>query len=259
MLRSLSTLSLLALVLTGCNQPADQISLVGPAADRSASDATTLPTEAPPPDTQRVMEAHGPTAAADPAIAPPATTDPATRVLQKPVMTHAAEEHGDDHDEHHADEPKIENAVCVLLAVGDSGVSGTIHFDVTGDSLHVTGTVNGLSPGKHGFHIHEFGDLRDAEKGLSTGGHFNPTGAQHGHREGEDRHAGDFGNIEAGEDGVAKIDFEDKIASINGDHSIVGHGVVVHADEDKFTQPSGDAGARVAIGVVGVANPEQSK
>lgn len=251
MLRSFGTLSLLALVLAGCNQPADQVSLIGPTDNptvQNTTDATTATPEAATPDTQQVMEAHGPTAQ-DAA----ATTESATRVLQKPVMTHA------DDDGHHADEHKVDHAVCVLQAVGDSGVSGTILFDRQGDSLRVTGTVKGLSPGKHGFHIHEYGDLRDMEKGLSTGGHFNPTGSDHGHREGDVRHAGDFGNIEAGADGVAKIDFVDKIASINGEHSIIGHGVVVHADEDKFTQPTGDAGGRIAIGVVGIAKPEQAK
>lgn len=251
MIRSLGVLSLLSLVLAGCNQPADQVSLIGPADNPTTSnapDGTTAIPDATTPDTQQAMEAHGPTAQGE-----TVATDPATRVLQKPVMTHA------EGDDQHAAEHKNDHAVCVLQAVGDSGVSGTIRFDRKNGALHVTGTVKGLTPGKHGFHIHEFGDLRDLEKGMSTGGHFNPTGAQHGHREGDERHAGDFGNIEAGADGVAKIDFVDKVASINGEHSIVGHGVVVHADEDKFTQPSGDAGPRIAIGVVGVANPEQAK
>lgn len=245
MFRSLCALSLLSLTLTGCDLPSDQVSLVGPADNpiaANAADATTTIPDSATTDTQQAVET-GPTAQGE----------AATRVLQKPVTTHA------DGDDHHADKHEVDHAVCVLLAVADSGVSGTILFDRQGDSLHVTGTVKGLSPGKHGFHIHEFGDLRDTEKGLSTGGHFNPTGAQHGHRDGDDRHAGDFGNIEADKDGVAKIDFVDKIASINGEHSIVGHGVVVHADEDKFTQPSGDAGPRVAIGVVGVAKSEQAK
>lgn len=255
MLRSLGTLSLLTLVLAGCNQPADQVSLIGPTDNptvQNATDATTATPDVTTPGTQRVMEAHGPTT--QDAVA---ATESATRVLQKPVMAHAD---GDsDGDDHHGEEHQVDHAVCVLQAVGDSGVSGTILFDRQDDLLHVTGTVKGLSPGKHGFHIHEFGDLRDMQKGLSTGGHFNPTGSDHGHREGDERHAGDFGNIEANADGVAEIDFTDKIASINGEHSIIGHGVVVHADEDKFTQPTGDAGGRVAIGVVGIAKPEQAK
>ncbi len=252
MLRSLGALSLLALVFAGCNQPADQVSLIGPAdnpATPTVSDGTTATADSPTLETQHAMESHGPTAAGN----VPAT-DASTRVMQKPVMVHDA-----DKDKHHAGEHQLDHAVCVLQAVGGSGVSGVIRFDRKDDTLHVSGTVKGLTPGKHGFHIHEFGDLRDLEKGMSTGGHFNPTGAEHGHREGEVRHAGDFGNIEANKDGVAKIDFVDKVASINGEHSIVGHGVVVHADEDKFTQPSGDAGPRVAIGVVGVANPEPAK
>ncbi len=161
------------------------------------------------------------------------------------------------HAEGHAGQ--VMHAVCVLQPVGKSDVSGTIHFDHQGDQLHVTGTIKGLSPGKHGFHVHQFGDLRDSQTGKSAGGHFNPAGVPHGHQKGDDkeRHAGDFGNIEAGDDGVANIDFLDSVASLHGEFSIIGRGVIVHADEDKFTQPVGDAGSRVAFGVIGIANPEE--
>lgn len=227
MIRSLSLIALLALASNGCNQRAAEVSWTGEAGNRVDSQAPNAVGAIP---QEKVNE------------------QPAPRVVQKPILTHSE-----------ADKTQVMHAVCVLQPVGDSGVSGTVSFDRQGDQLHVTGTVKGLSPGKHGFHVHQFGDLRDSKEGMSVGGHFNPTGEPHGHREGKMRHVGDFGNIEADASGTANIDFTDSMAAIDGEYSIVGHGLVVHAGEDKFTQPSGDAGARVAFGVIGVSNPEQSK
>lgn len=154
----------------------------------------------------------------------------------------------------HAEEmATVDQAVCVLMPVGDSGVRGTLKFMQTDDGIKVSGEVTGLTPGKHGFHVHEFGDITDMETGKSTGGHFNPEHKMHGKREADERHAGDFGNIEANQDGTATIEFTDKLITMSGKMSIVGRGIVIHADEDKFTQPTGDAGGRVAIGVIGVA------
>lgn len=254
MIRLQCLFMLMSLALLGCTQPGAEVSLTGstdqevaPAATSSTTDATLTENAARRSTIQHaqdIVEGN----ATDAAEHDQATELQSPRVVQKPVMTHAEE-----------DAHQVMHAVCVLQPVGNSKVSGTIRFDRQGEQLHVTGTVKGLSPGKHGFHVHEFGDLRDSETGKSAGGHFNPTGAPHGHQKGDnkERHAGDFGNIEAGADGVAKIDFSDSVASIQGDHSIIGHGIVVHADEDKFTQPSGDAGPRVAFGVIGVANPEE--
>lgn len=158
-------------------------------------------------------------------------------------------------DHEHAEMPGVTDAICVLMPVGDSKVSGTLRFHHEAGQIHVTGEVKGLTPGLHGFHVHEFGDLTDLESGKSTGGHFNPDHKMHGKREATERHAGDFGNIEADSKGVAKIDFQDKLITMSGKMSIIGRGIVIHADEDKYTQPTGDAGGRVAIGVIGVAKP----
>lgn len=160
------------------------------------------------------------------------------------------------HDHHQGDAPVVKKTVCVLLPVADSGVNGVIHFDQTSDGIHVHGEVTGLTPGKHGFHIHEFGDITNREDGLSTGGHFDPEGHEHGFRDAEVRHVGDLGNIEANEEGVATIDFVDNVLQFSGVNSIIGRGVVVHAKEDVGTQPTGDAGGRVGIGVVGIAKSE---
>lgn len=152
-----------------------------------------------------------------------------------------------------SDAAEITKAVCKLESIGNSGVTGTIHFDKEGDAVHVHGELTGLSPGKHGFHVHESGDLSDKETGKSAGGHFNPTDDPHGRPSDEERHVGDLGNIEANEQGTAVVDMEDAVIQLNGPNSIVGRAVVVHAQEDKFTQPTGDAGDRVAFGVIEAA------
>lgn len=255
MIRSQCLFLLMSLALLGCARPGTEVTLAGSSGQESAQAANnsapgTASTEhaAQKSTLQRaqddIVEGKDNAATRD-----EATELQSTRAVQKPVMTHAEEGAN-----------QVMHAVCVLQPLGKSHVSGTIRFDRQGEQLHITGTVKGLSPGKHGFHVHQFGDLRDNQTGNSAGGHFNPTGAPHGHQnsDNKERHVGDFGNIEAGADGVANIDFSDNVASLHGDHSIIGHGIVVHADEDKFTQPSGDAGPRVAFGVIGVANPEET-
>lgn len=141
-------------------------------------------------------------------------------------------------------------AKCNLVAIGGSNVSGAIHFEQEGDRVHVYGEIRGLEPGKHGFHVHEKGDLSDKETGKSAGGHFSPEGHDHGKPSDEMRHVGDLGNIEANEDGLAVIDMWDDVIALTGDHSILERSIVVHAKEDTFGQPTGDAGARVAFGKI---------
>ncbi|MEN6492934.1 MAG: superoxide dismutase family protein [Thermoguttaceae bacterium] len=150
---------------------------------------------------------------------------------------------------------KVERAVAVLQPIGDSGASGVVHFTQEGDKVKVEGTITGLKPGQHGFHVHEYGDLTDRKAGLSAGSHYNPTDMPHGHRTDENRHVGDFGNIEANPEGVATFAFTDPVIELNGPHAIIGRGLVIHAEADKFTQPQGDAGDRVAMGVIGIAQP----
>ncbi|WP_417388571.1 superoxide dismutase family protein [Gimesia sp.] len=143
---------------------------------------------------------------------------------------------------------EITKAVCKLQPIGDSQVSGTIHFTKEGNQIHVQGEITGLKPGKHGFHVHEKGDLSDKETGKSAGGHFNPAEKPHGKPGDSQRHVGDLGNIEANADGIAKVEIVDEVIQLNGKNSIIGRSIVVHAGEDQFTQPSGDAGDRVAFG-----------
>lgn len=141
-------------------------------------------------------------------------------------------------------------AVCKLEPIAASGVAGTLNFVQVGNKVTLTGEITGLTPGEHGFHVHEKGDLSDKETGNSAGGHFNPAGHKHGKPGDAERHAGDLGNITADEKGVAKLDIHDEVMSLHGDNSIVGRSIVVHESVDKFTQPTGDAGGRVAFGLI---------
>ena len=148
------------------------------------------------------------------------------------------------------------HAIAVLYPAKDGKVAGTIHFRKEAGGVRVSGTVTGLAAGAHGFHIHEFGDCSAADF-TSAGGHFNPTGNPHGSPKDAKRHEGDMGNIEAGSDGTATIDYTDAGLGFQGAKSILGRGVIVHANPDDFkTQPTGNAGGRLACGVIGVAKPE---
>ena len=128
---------------------------------------------------------------------------------------------------------------------------GDIVFTQMGDKVHVTGTITGLPPGKHGIHIHDKGDL-SAPDLMSTGGHFNPEHHMHGGPSTSPVHAGDLGNITADSSGKAMMDLTVDDITIGGDHNdILGHAVIIHAKEDDLkSQPAGNAGARIAGGVI---------
>ena len=147
----------------------------------------------------------------------------------------------------------IQKAVCILHPTKGNDVSGIVTFTNTDDGVMIVADVEGLTPGKHGFHIHQYGDC-SAPDGTSTGGHFNPTNKKHGSPDAEERHVGDLGNLTADDNGKAHYERLDKVISLNGPNSIIGRGIIVHAGEDDFvTQPTGNAGARVADGVIGIA------
>ena len=146
----------------------------------------------------------------------------------------------------------VNKAVCVLYPTQGNNVSGTITFTKTEQGVKVVADIQGLAKGKHGFHIHECGDCTDAD-GTSAGGHFNPMGKSHGAPMDMMRHAGDMGNIEADDSGKAHLDYVDTTISLSGESSIIGHSIIVHKNEDDLkTQPTGNAGARVACGVIGI-------
>jgi Cu-Zn family superoxide dismutase len=147
-------------------------------------------------------------------------------------------------------------AVAVLTPLGGSGVSGTVTFTRVEGGVKVSAHLSGLGEGAHGFHIHEFGDCSAAD-GTSAGGHFNPTAQPHGAPTAAARHTGDMGNVTADASGNASLEYVDSHASFEGETSILGRGVIVHAKADDLkTQPTGAAGGRVACGVIGVARAE---
>jgi Cu-Zn family superoxide dismutase len=144
-------------------------------------------------------------------------------------------------------------AVAVLIPTKGNAVQGVVHFTRVANGVHVVARVSGLKPGEHGFHIHEYGDASSPD-GTAAGGHFNPEHKDHGGPTVMDRHAGDLGNLQADADGNATVDYVDEMITLDGAESIIGRGVIVHADPDDFkTQPTGNAGKRVACGVIGIA------
>jgi superoxide dismutase, Cu-Zn family len=146
-------------------------------------------------------------------------------------------------------------AIAVLHPTAGSNVTGTVTFTASGENVKVIADITGLTPGKHGFHIHELGDCSDPNA-ASAGGHFNPAHKQHGAPDSSERHAGDLGNIEADASGKAHLEWSDSVMKLNGTDSVVGHAVIVHEKADDLkTQPTGDAGGRLACGVIGVAKP----
>jgi Cu-Zn family superoxide dismutase len=96
--------------------------------------------------------------------------------------------------------------------------------------VKITGELRGLTAGLHGLHVHQFGDVTNGV--ASVGVHFNPTNRTHGGPEDEERHAGDLGNINANEEGLARFDLTDKVIRLNGQYSIIGRSLVVDTDPD---------------------------
>jgi Cu-Zn family superoxide dismutase len=144
-------------------------------------------------------------------------------------------------------------AVALITSTKGNSIHGVVTFEKTEKGVHVIANMTGLTPGKHGFHIHEFGDIT-SDDGSSAGGHFNPLNMPHSMPASEKRHAGDMGNIEANENGNAHLDYIDSVMELDGNYSIVGHAVIVHEKEDDLkTQPTGNAGPRIGYGVIGIA------
>lgn len=152
---------------------------------------------------------------------------------------------------------KVTQAVARLHSAQGHYVKGTVYFRQMPNGVQVLANVEGLSEGKHGFHIHERGDCTGDEFKTAQG-HYNPDGHPHAGPSEEKRHMGDLGNITAGSDGKAHFEVLMDYIELNGPKSIVGRSVVIHAGEDDLiTQPSGDAGPRVACGVIGISKPAQ--
>lgn len=145
-----------------------------------------------------------------------------------------------------------DSAEAEILATEGQDTGGVIRFTRVGDEVRIEGTVTGLTPGEHGFHIHATGDC-SAPDASSAGGHFDTGGHPHGPPDSppDQHHLGDFGNITADENGEAQVSLTSSRLSMSGPDSIIGKAVIVHADpDDLHSQPSGNAGARVGCGVI---------
>ncbi len=133
----------------------------------------------------------------------------------------------------------------------DNNVTGTVTFTLMADHLEFVADIDGLAPNtKHGFHIHEKGDL-SAPDLKSAGGHFNPTHEVHGGPGSMHHHAGDMGNLVADEKGHAHLQGMIMNAGFSGETSILGRSVIIHAKaDDEKSNPAGNSGARIAGGVI---------
>jgi Cu-Zn family superoxide dismutase len=175
---------------------------------------------------------------------------------QQAGMHHEGMNHGSATEAHHESMwASVDHAVAVIYPTKGNTVSGTLNFVKMGDGVHIRGTVTGLEPNSvHGFHIHEFGD-QSSDDGAAAGGHYNPEGHPHGGPTDAQHHAGDFGNITADATGKATIDLMVNDLSIAGmKNPIIGRGVVIHGKADDLkTPPSGNAGPRIGVGVIGIA------
>lgn len=146
----------------------------------------------------------------------------------------------------------VPSATAKLEPTRGNTAAGTVTFVQWGEVVKVSGSISGLKPGaEHGFHVHEKGDCSSGD-GLSAGGHFNPGGKPHGHHGMGEHHTGDLPSLKADASGVAAIHFESRTIRVGGSaNDIVGKGLIVHRDPDDFkTQPTGNAGPRLACAVI---------
>jgi Cu-Zn family superoxide dismutase len=142
------------------------------------------------------------------------------------------------------------DASSQVAALGGGTVNGRVTFTQEDGYVLVEGDFEGLTPGKHGIHVHEHGDCGGV-LAEAAGGHYNPGGGTHGMPGMAESHEGDLGNLVADDWGRARFTLKDSFLRLSGDNSILGRSVIVHAQaDDLISQPSGDSGARVACGPV---------
>ena len=149
---------------------------------------------------------------------------------------------------YHANGPM---AMATLAPTSGQTAQGTVHLQERSDgTVEVTADLMNVPPGTHGFHIHEKGDCGD--NGNAAGGHYNPGATAHGAPDAMPHHAGDWGNVTADASGHVHTTFTtSSITVASGAMSAVGHAIILHGNPDDLTtQPSGNAGPRIACGVV---------
>jgi len=145
-------------------------------------------------------------------------------------------------------------AVAVIHPTEGNSATGTVTFKKVANGVQVHAEAQGLNEGKHGFHIHLYGDCRAAD-GTSAGTHFNFEGSSTNPPEDIDRITGNLGNLDADSEGMATADTLIANATLNGPKSIIGRAVIIHSKPNDPSQPPiGAAGARLGCGVIGLAN-----
>jgi Cu-Zn family superoxide dismutase len=143
-------------------------------------------------------------------------------------------------------------ASAQLQSTSGNTATGTVSFTQHGDKVRVSGVVRGLKANaEHGFHLHQKGDCSSPDA-MSAGGHFNPDNQPHGQHGGPHHHAGDLPSLKADASGVAQFSFESSAIAVgSGASDVVGRALIVHRDADDYTtQPTGNAGPRVACAVI---------
>ena len=147
------------------------------------------------------------------------------------------------------------SASAELKPTQGSPVAGKVNFQQHKHGMvKISGQVSGLKPNaEHGFHVHEKGDCSSADAS-SAGGHFNPGQTPHGkHAHAHSpQHAGDLLSLRSNAKGVAIFQYETAQISLDNDsNNVLGRALIVHAEPDDFTtQPTGNAGARLACAVI---------
>lgn len=168
---------------------------------------------------------------------------------------HDGHNHGSHGHHHHKDDNTVFRiAEATINSASNSGMSGTATFVQNGGKVTLTLRVKGIkAPGLHAVHLHQIGDC-SAPDASSAGGHWNPTGSDHGQWESEHFHKGDIGNIDVKEDGTGTLTLstDEWCIGCDDEHlNIIGKSVIVHEGPDDFTtQPTGNAGGRIGCGVV---------
>lgn len=176
------------------------------------------------------------------------STEPATDETQGSEV--AVDTSDDTIDDSSAETSNSTVAVAMLRPTEGNQAAGSVRFTSTGDGVEVTIDIAGVPPNStHGFHVHEVGDCSAAD-GSSAGGHYNPANVEHALPPTETRHAGDMGNLSANDAGQISATETFHNFTLEGEASIVGRAVILHADQDQGSQPSGAAGARIACGVI---------
>lgn len=141
-------------------------------------------------------------------------------------------------------------AVALVKPTEGNKCEGTVTFTIDGDKMKVVANLEGLPPGQHAIHIHEMGDCT-AHDGMSAGGHYNPEHYEHGLPTQAKRHAGDLGNLTADNNGKAHYEIVvDNISLVGTKNPILGRAIIVHAQADDGSQPSGNAGARLGCALI---------